>query len=252
MTLFFKHIRQQLLINKKFGKYFLYALGEILIVIIGILVAVKVNNSNETSKNKSIEISILKALKEELQADLATLQEEDLPLLKEVLVSSDIIMNHIEKDLPYNDSLAYHFLASIYTTHLIYNKGAITTLRSIGVNTITNEKLRNQIIRLYDEEFDFLDYQGVTQDNYHTHVRNFILYNRFDQLSFDDPMTAAEYDGKMVPLDFDGLKSDSAYLFHLQSYKNITSFYLDIFIKTESSISEVISDIEEELNELEK
>ncbi len=251
MILFFKRIRQKLLINKKFGKYFLYAIGEILIVIIGILVAVEVNNSNETSKNKSIEISILKALKEELQDDLATLQEEDLPLLKEVLVSSDIIANHIEKDLPYNDSLAYHFLASFYTTHIIYNKGAITTLRSIGVNIITNEKLRNQIIRLYDEEFDFLDYQGVSQDNYHTHVRNFILFNRFDELSFDDPMTVAEYDGELVPLDFDGLKNDSDYLFHLQSYKNLTSLYLGIFIKTESSISEVISSIEEELKRLE-
>ena len=143
MTLFFKRIRQKLLINKKFGKYTLYAIGEILIVIIGILVAVQVNNSNETSKNKTIEISILKALKEELEEDLSTLKVDDLPLLKEVLVSSDIIMNHIEQDLPYNDSLAYHFLASFYATHIIYNKGAITTLRSIGVNTITNEKIRN-------------------------------------------------------------------------------------------------------------
>lgn len=252
MPLFFKYLRRRMLTNKKFGKYLFYAIGEILILAMGILFALQVDRWDQQRLNKTVEISILKAIKTELEEDLATLQIEDLPILKEVLVSSDIIMNHIEKDLPYNDSLAYHFIASFYTTHLIYNKGAITTLRSIGVNTITNEKLRNWIINLYDEDFDFLDYFGAHQDNYHTHVRNFILYSRFDELLFDDLMTKAEFDGSLIPLDYESLKNDSDFLFHLKSYKNLTWLYLKTFLETESEISQVISNIEAELNELEK
>ena len=246
-------MRRRLLADKKFGKYLLYAIGEVLILVIGIFFALQVNRWDQQRLNKTVEISILKAFKAELEEDLKSIQNEDLPVLKEVLVSSDIIANHIEKDLPYNDSLAYHFVASFYTTHIIYNNGAISTLRSVGVNTISNEKIRNQIIYLYDEHFDFMDYHGVEQNNYCTHIKNFILNSRFDQVNFyDDPLTEEEYDGKMIPLDFEGLKNDSEYLFHLKSYKNLTRYYLERFLETESDISLVISNIDKELKRLEK
>lgn len=220
---------------------------------IGILMALRVNNWNIEQQNKFTEIEILKALEAELKEDLVILQIEDLPLLKEVIVSSDIIANHLEKDLPYHDSLAYHFMASNSTTHIIYNKGAISTLRSVGVNTITNEKIRNQIINLYDEEFDFLDYLGVEQNNYRTHGQNFIMNSRFDQNNlWDDLSTDEEWDGAMVPLDYEALKIDYEYLYHLKSYKNLTWYYLYEFTNTETTISQVISDITAEVKRLEE
>lgn len=231
----------------------LYAVGEVLILIIGIFFALQADNWNEKRQNRIIEISILKAIKTELAQDLVAIKIEDLPILKEVIVSSDIIVNYLKQDLPYNDSLAYHFLASNYTTHLIYNNGAISTLRSVGVNIITNEQLRNEIINLFDVKFAFMDYMGNEHDNYCTHGKNFILNSRFDQVNYyDDPTTDKEYDGKMIPLDFERLKKDSEYLFHIKSYKNLTSYYLQSYLDTESAISQVISNIEEEINTLEQ
>lgn len=252
MPLFFKYLRRRMLANRKFGKYLLYAIGEVLILVIGIFFALQVNRWDQQRLNKNVEISILKALKEELQADLAALQRGDLPLLNEVLVSSEIIANHIEKDLPYNDSLAYHFLASNYTTHLIYNNGAISTLRSVGVNTITNEKLRNQIIKLFDVNYNFMDYLGINHDNYCWHGKMSILNSRFYQASYyDNPNTKKEFDGAMIPRDFERLKNDSEYLYHLNTYKNETVYYLHNYFEIESLVSQVISDIEEELKTLE-
>lgn len=253
MALIFKRIRQKLLIKKRFGKYSLYAIGEVLILIIGIFFALQTNNWNENRQNRINEISLLKAIKAELEEDLLVLQIQDLPLLKEVIVSSDIVVTHLENNLPYHDSLAYHFMASNSTTHIIYNKGAISTLRSVGINRITNEKIRNQIVNLYDEEFDFLDYLGVEQNNYRTHGQNFIMNSRFDQNNFwDDPSTEKEWDGAMVPLDYEALKSDNEYRYHLKSYKNLTVYYLQEFLDTETTISQVISDIDEEIKKLEK
>jgi hypothetical protein len=47
MVKFFRKIRQKLLSENKFSKYFIYAIGEIVLVVIGILIALQINNWNE-------------------------------------------------------------------------------------------------------------------------------------------------------------------------------------------------------------
>ena len=65
MIKFFRHIRQSMLMENKSGKYFKYAIGEIILVVIGILIALQVNNVNEKRKLKESEISLYKnALKD--------------------------------------------------------------------------------------------------------------------------------------------------------------------------------------------
>jgi hypothetical protein len=54
MIKFFRKIRQRLLTENKFSKYLIYAIGEIILVVIGILIALQVNNLNEQSKKKRI------------------------------------------------------------------------------------------------------------------------------------------------------------------------------------------------------
>ena len=52
MIKFFRQIRKSLLEQNKMGKYFKYAIGEILLVVIGILIALQINNWNEKAKQK--------------------------------------------------------------------------------------------------------------------------------------------------------------------------------------------------------
>ena len=52
MIKFFRRIRQQLLSENKISKYLLYAIGEIALVVIGILIALYINNQNELSKSE--------------------------------------------------------------------------------------------------------------------------------------------------------------------------------------------------------
>ena len=56
MIIFFRKIRQRLLTENKFSKYLLYAIGEIALVMIGILLALQVNNWNEDQKIKRQEM----------------------------------------------------------------------------------------------------------------------------------------------------------------------------------------------------
>jgi len=69
MIKFFNKIRQQLLMENKTRKYLKYAIGEILLVVIGILIALQVNNWNEKQKNKQKELTILENILQDLIND---------------------------------------------------------------------------------------------------------------------------------------------------------------------------------------
>ncbi|MBW2938067.1 hypothetical protein KXJ69_08110 [Aureisphaera sp. CAU 1614] len=76
MIKFFRKIRQNLLSEGKTGKYFKYAIGEIVLVVIGILIALQINNWNEQRKDRTKEQIILKQLREDYQANLNQLEEK--------------------------------------------------------------------------------------------------------------------------------------------------------------------------------
>ena len=251
MTLFFKRLRQKLLIQKKFGKYLLYVFGEIMIVIIGILVAVEVNNRNERRQDRAIEISILKTIKADIERDLQNLQW-DIDLHEEVMASSRIIQDHLENNLPYNDSLPYHFLTSFLVSNWMYNSGGIQSLKSLGVNTVTNEEIRSQIIQLYDFRYEYMGYLTTTMnDSYSFGVQN-ILLGRFEEAAyFDDFETEKLWDGGMIPLDYEGLINDDKYKFHLKSFYNGTAYYLMECDSTKNMVSRAIMNLEKEIKSFE-
>ena len=66
MIKFFRKIRQNLLVENKTGKYFKYAIGEIMLVMIGILLALQVSNWNQDHKDRNSERKILKNINRDL------------------------------------------------------------------------------------------------------------------------------------------------------------------------------------------
>jgi hypothetical protein len=74
MIKFFRKIRQRLLSENKFSKYMLYAIGEIVLVVIGILIALQINNLNEKRIQNELETQYLFSLKEEFQSNLKELE----------------------------------------------------------------------------------------------------------------------------------------------------------------------------------
>ena len=70
MLKFFRQIRQTLIMENKTTKYFKYAIGEILLVVIGILIALQINNWNEGRKEHKMSIQFLDGIKEDLKKDI--------------------------------------------------------------------------------------------------------------------------------------------------------------------------------------
>ena len=74
MINFFRTERLRFISSNRFSKYVFYAIGEIVLVVIGILIALQVNNWNENQKDKKLERSVLLNLKSEFQDNIQNLQ----------------------------------------------------------------------------------------------------------------------------------------------------------------------------------
>lgn len=78
MIKFFRKIRQNLLSEGKAGKYLKYAIGEIILVVIGILIALGINNWNQERMSNKKEFDLIQNLKEELNLNISIIKQLDL------------------------------------------------------------------------------------------------------------------------------------------------------------------------------
>ena len=98
----FRKIRKKLLISGKIKNYVVYALGEILLIVIGVLIAWKINNLNELRKNRIVEVKIYESLNEELNSNLVLLDSSIASYTKNreaIEATIDLIMTEQQNEL---------------------------------------------------------------------------------------------------------------------------------------------------------
>lgn len=160
MLKFFRKIRQELLEQQKVKNYFLYAIGEIILVVIGILIALQINTWNQNRLTKLKEKEILSDFKRELSIEIQELQNV-IPQYSHSKKSINNILNHLENDLPYNDSLASDFFNSTSTYDFVgFRTGVYEALKTNGLDLISNKELRNLIIDVYDNKLPWMTAWG--------------------------------------------------------------------------------------------
>jgi len=133
-------------------KYMRYAIGEIILVVIGILIALQINTWNEERKLKSKERKSLTELRKDLNQNLNDIGINIISLQK-CKKSNETIIYHIENKLAYNDSLDYHFSMLYPFISFTINQTTYETLKQNGFDLISNDSLRNSISNLYADKF---------------------------------------------------------------------------------------------------
>ncbi|MDP3313956.1 DUF6090 family protein [Lutibacter sp.] len=126
MIKFFRHIRKNLLNEGKTNKYFKYAIGEIALVVIGILIALSINNWNEDRKDHLRMRTNIKSIAEDIQADTVLLQSTIALLKQEMEAGRNIIPVMESKNRLIQDSLKFIMDFNSMTTTPIINKTAKT------------------------------------------------------------------------------------------------------------------------------
>ncbi len=161
MIKFLRKIRQNMINEGKTTKYLIYAIGEIILVVIGILIALQINNWNEAKKERQQEIKYLFNLKNDLQVDLKNLKmiEQDkqlkvtsaLELIKMDPIKS--LQGVIKVDsLVFNVWIWYTFQPRSNTQQELISSGSLNIIKNDSIkNLLLNIKQTNENIAVVRE-----------------------------------------------------------------------------------------------------
>jgi hypothetical protein len=154
MIKFFRHIRQRLLAENKTGRYLKYAIGEIILVVIGILIALQVNSAYEIKKRNTLEHTLLTEMYNNLRID--SLDNVGNIIRNELaLNASRAVLKQLEERIPWHDSMAFHYAQLSNGSVSVPVRSAYENFKSIGFDLISNDSIRNQMNLLYEQQYSF-------------------------------------------------------------------------------------------------
>jgi len=148
MIPFFRKIRKTLADDNKPIKYLRYAIGEIVLVVIGILIALQINNWNEQQKEHLKETKMLSEIKSNLETNIINL-ESDIKKQIRGAWCIDYVTDHMDNKREYNDSLPRYFSEGEIAPDVVLTSFAFETLKSSGLE-IKNDSLRKKLTNLYE------------------------------------------------------------------------------------------------------
>jgi hypothetical protein len=182
MLRFFRKIRQQLLTENKFSKFLLYAIGEIMLIVAGILIAFYLDNINAEKQAKETETELLGELKSNLASNIKIL-ERTLNTEVEYLSYNEKILDYLDRRKPYQQELDTAFGLYFWTISTNPVTGGYEFLKSKGIDLITDDSLRNRISFIFENEFSILKNENEVWSNnlqqnisYPYHVKRFRRY----------------------------------------------------------------------------
>jgi len=153
MIKFFRKIRYNLMSENKTGKYFKYAIGEILLVMVGILLALQVNNWNEWKKDRKKEQKILFQIENNIEESIA-IWERVVEIMELSNNHYQIVLSAKHNNYNFNDSLQMHFkrahwIGYNFTTG--HSTASFEALKNVGFDIIVNDSLSNLIIDVFEK-----------------------------------------------------------------------------------------------------
>ncbi|MBU0528717.1 hypothetical protein KKF86_03050 [bacterium] len=236
---FFRKIRRKLIEKTQLKKYLFYAVGEIVLVVIGILIALQINNWNENRKLKIKELKILNELRSDLIQNMSDI-ESNLDGFRNSINSNKVIKYHIENQLPYHDSLDYHFFNLSALVALTLNQTTYDNLKQIGIDIISNDSLRFSISDLYGHKYPlYMEFENRYMMEHFTNNIKPIMISEFSAIGYNS----------LVPKNYNQLINHP----QLKQIINYTIIVYAYFIRNQSDLKNRIEFLIGELDvEIEK
>ncbi len=163
MIKFFRKIRQKLLTENKFSKYLMYAIGEIILVVIGILIALQINNLNEANKTRAKEVSYLKNIKSDLKLTNSEIDEYISTRAQRAVAASNVIEHYNGKPVADWNEFNKHTI-DVYTWQRFYQTDNTyqELMNSGNFAIISNDLIKNELLTV-DKLYKKLKY---TEDHF--------------------------------------------------------------------------------------
>ena len=175
MTPFFRKIRKTLADDNKPLKYLRYAIGEIVLVVIGILIALQINNWNEAQKQERLELRYLNDLIKEIEINIK-LTNEEYQFYEFQLQNAELIASYLSNDsLKDVEKLLVALEHTGFSTSLNFISDVWNELHSTGnISIVKNQKIKANLAELY-RKFNLIEkFEDNEWDTYNIGYRRLV------------------------------------------------------------------------------
>ena len=179
MIKFFRKIRLQLISENnpssstgRFSKYLLYAVGEIILVVVGILIALAINNSNENRKSLAQEQVILKQLATDYKANLIQL-ENKIEMRRRLIAESLNVLDITAKD----KTISEDSLSVIFATFFMdptFDPIENGVMNSGNIKLIQNDSLKQALSHWTSDVKAYSESEHIQHDHYISEIIPFM------------------------------------------------------------------------------
>ena len=162
MIKFFRKIRQKLLSEGQTGKYLKYAIGEIVLVVIGILIALQINNQNIQKQDDKIEQTYLRSLQNEFKNNLQIL-DKTISLNNEIINGIDKLSSFFDKKVfdTLSQQTISRYIVQATAEEIYFNPstGVVTEIISSGnLKLVKNQELKHKLAAFVNK-LEFIRHQ---------------------------------------------------------------------------------------------
>ncbi len=158
MIKLFRNIRKNLLNEGKTTRYFKYAIGEIILVVIGILIALQINNWNEGRKDNKQMLTNIHSIEEDIESDLLDFQNINALYNKQIKAGSYIIPIMESKNTQIADSLKFilDFNEMSSTRTIIKSNDTWNFLNASGIISEFPDSKLKKMLQDYNRDYNQL------------------------------------------------------------------------------------------------
>jgi hypothetical protein len=226
-------------INKQERKntFWLYTLGELVLVVLGILIALQIENWNQERQDRKLEKILLNEMLVNLRSDLRD-ANSNYTYNEDFKRSNEIVLSYLDGQFPYDDSLEYHFGHLNGGTVFDENTSTYESLKSIGIDLIRTDSLRRKITYLYEARYDYI--RTIAEAAYQNNNMHLVPAIR-DHLYVEIPLEKAR------PLDPTAIRESSSFRLAILNNIMILEYQQHSYSLAIRLMEELMNNIELEL-----
>ncbi|PNQ73745.1 hypothetical protein C1T31_05265 [Hanstruepera neustonica] len=241
MIKFFRKIRYNLMNENKTGKYFKYAIGEIILVVIGILIALQINTWNQEHNNRKFEKEMMASIHSEFKNNLTKIKTSIVQYDKTEqairFLMSKIKASSEELKTENIDSLLAAAV-DVYEYHPTQN--ILTEILSTGnLNLIKNDSLKYQLLH-WSGEFNELNEAWETLDDFNQHMVIPYLTTKASMKNIDKYSLMAWEEKSKFEIDYESVFNDLEFENHLDNLGWAVVNYRIVLKRLEKLIKQII------------
>jgi hypothetical protein len=236
-----RRIRRNTMTENKPDLYLVYAIGEVVLVVFGILIALQIDNWNEAKNLHRTEMLLIKEMKTNLESDLVG-KQWDINYSKVKLNANEIVLENLKSPGSYNDTLNFYYANLMGGAYSTKNTSAYDNLKSHGFHIIENDSLRIMITELYSNEYAYID---LLEANF---IDNFYSL-RLEPLILSHIITDTMWISA-TPVNQSKLAMNHEFKEAVKANIEWIRFMIEIYANIETEIVNLIHQIESEINHL--